>query len=232
MKKSIADESPFAGFTPQSLKFFRNLEKNNNREWFAEHRDEYIRLVADPMKRLVVGLAPMIRQLDPHIVTEPGRTISRICRDVRFSRDKTPYWPYLWIAFRHNAKAWFSAPTYFFEIDGSHYSFGMNIYMPSAATMRRFREMIDADPDAFRKIIKPILKNKKFKLESDKYKRRITCDHGAIIEPWYQSKTIAVVMRRDPDETLYSKKLVDLLMNRYVQLKPLYDFLWKATVLD
>ncbi len=227
MKTSL--EQPFDGFSPGSLKFFHDLERNNNREWFAEHKDEYVRYAAEPMKRLVVSLAPMIRQLDPLILTDPNRTMSRIYRDTRFANDKTPYWPYLWIAFRHASKTWYSAPTFFFEIDGSGYSFGMNIYAPSAATMRRFRERIDADPRRFLETIEPVRKSRSLRLKPDHYKRRLPCELGKRIEPWYQSRAIAVFASREPDKTLYSKKLVDLLIDRYVLLKPLYDFLWSVT---
>ena len=220
----------FAGFTPQALKFFHDLDRNNDRQWFAEHREKYVQYVVEPMKRLVTDLTPMMLELDPKIVTDPNRAISRIYRDTRFAHDKTPYWPYLWAAFRHDSKAWFHAPTYFFSLEATHYSFGMNIYAPSAATMRRFRDKIDDDPQAFLRVIEPIRKNKRFHLKEARYKRRLPCEHGPVIEPWYQSKEIAVLTDREPDKTLYSKKLVDLLMDQYVLLKPLYDFLWSITV--
>ncbi len=226
----IVNPDSFSGFVPQSLKFFRDLQRNNNREWFTNHRDEFDRFIMEPMQCLVADLTPMIAELDPQIVTDPKRTISRIYRDVRFSNDKTPYWPYLWIAFRHDSKTWFHAPTFFFEIDGSQYSFGMNIYAPSAATMRRFRDKIDADPRRFADVIEPIRRSKTLALREDRYKRPLPCEHGSVVEPWYQCKTIAVMSSREPDKTLFSKKLVDLLLDRYVLLKPLYDYLWSATV--
>ncbi len=221
----------FTGFVPRSLEFFHDLDRNNDRVWFAEHREEYDRFVLGPMTRLIADLVPMMLELDPRIVADPKRAIARIHRDVRFSNDKTPYWPYLWAAFRHDSNVWFHAPTYFFEIDGTGYSFGMNIYAPSAATMRRFREKIDIDPKAFLSVIDPIRRGRTFELKEDRYKRRLPCEHGPAIDPWYQSKSIAVLTEREPDKTLFSKKLVDLLMDRYVLLKPLYDFLWSVTVM-
>ncbi len=230
MKKTTADSPPFAGFSPRSLKFLNDLDRNNNREWFARHKDEFVQHVADPMKRLVADLAPMVLELDPQLVTAPNRVIARIHRDTRFSHDKSPYRPRIWLAFKRNVESSMIAPVFMFQLEGSRYLFGAGIACASPATMRCFREKVDADPKAFLKIIEPFRKHKSLKLESDRYKRSLPHEHGPIIDPWYQSKTIAVIAHREPDKTLYSKKLVDLLLDQYVLLKPLYDFLWSVTV--
>ncbi|MDR3197234.1 MAG: DUF2461 domain-containing protein [Planctomycetaceae bacterium] len=221
----------FQGFTPQGLKFLHNLNANNNRDWFAEHREDYLRFVAEPMKQLVMSLTPMMLELDPRVITAPHRVVSRIYRDTRFSNDKTPYRPRVWFAFKREVEYWTETPTYFFQLGEKEYMYGMGVYSASAATMRRFRAMIDDDPEHFRQIIEPVRKSKTFKLETDQYKRRLPCEHSAVIDVWYQSKSIAVLARREPDKTLMSSKLVNMLMERFVLLKPLYDFLWKAVVL-
>jgi uncharacterized protein (TIGR02453 family) len=232
MKKSSPfTESSFRGFSPQGLKFLHDLDAHNNRDWFAEHRNDYLRFVSEPMKQLVAALAPMISELDPLAITTPNRTVSRIYRDTRFSNDKTPYRPRLWFAFKRNVEFWTETPTYFFQLEEKQYMFGMGMYSASAATMRRFRAMIDDDPEHFLRLIEPVRKSKTFKLETDQYKRRLPCEHSVTIDAWYQSKSIAVLARREPDKTLMSPKLVDMLIERFVLLQPLYNFIWKATVL-
>ncbi|MDR2757583.1 MAG: DUF2461 domain-containing protein [Planctomycetaceae bacterium] len=221
----------FQGFTPQGLKFFHNLNANNHRDWFAEHREEYLRFVAEPMKQLVMSLAPMISALDPLVITAPHRTVSRIYRDTRFSNDKTPYRPRIWFAFKREVEYWTETPTYFFQLEEKEYMYGMGMYSASAATMRCFRSMIDDDPERFLRIIEPVRKSKTFKLETDQYKRRLPNKHPVTIDAWYQSKSIAVLAHCEPNKTLMSPKLVNLLIERFVLLKPLYDFLWKAVVL-
>ncbi len=228
--KSSFENTPFTGFTPQGLKFFHDLDRNNNREWFAEHKDEYVKFISEPMKRLVADLGPMIQELDPQVVTDPNRTVSRIYRDTRFSNDKSPYRPRTWFAFKRNLDGWTSTPTYFFQIEEKQYEFGMGMYSATPATMRRFREKIDDDPQKFLNVIEPIRKSRTLKLDPLPYKRRLPCDLGKIVEPWYQSKSIAVLAYREPDKTLFSKKLVDFLIDQFVLLKPLYDFLWSVTV--
>jgi uncharacterized protein (TIGR02453 family) len=232
MKKSLSFSSQiFQGFSPQTLSFFHQLDANNNRDWFAKHRNDYLRYVSEPMKQLVISLSPMISELDPQVISAPHRIASRIYRDTRFSNDKTPYRPRLWFAFKREVDRWTETPTYFFQIEEKKYLFGMGMYSASPATMRRFRQMIDDNPNYFRNIIEPIRKKKTFKLDVDRYKRPLPCEHPAIIDAWYQSKSIAVLAQREPDKILFSSKLVDFLIDRFIFLKPLYDFLWQATVL-
>jgi uncharacterized protein (TIGR02453 family) len=225
-------ETLFQGFSPKILRFFHNLERNNNRDWFLEHRDDYDVHVAEPVKRLVLELVPMVQELDSQIVTEPRRIISRIHRDTRFSNDKTPYRPRVWIAFKRNVESWMLTPAYFFQVQEKDYWFGMGMYADQPATMQRFRRMIDSDPERFLQVIEPIRKNKSLKLEPNRYKRLFPCSHSKAIDAWYQNKSIAVYATREPDKTLFSSKLPDFLMERFVLLKPLYDFLWKAVVLN
>ncbi|MDR1141867.1 MAG: DUF2461 domain-containing protein [Planctomycetaceae bacterium] len=234
-KTSPFTKQPFQGFSPQGLKFLHNLNAHNNRDWFAKHRDDYLQFVSEPMKQLVMSLSPMISELDPLVITAPNRAVSRIYRDTRFSNDKTPYRPRLWFAFKREVEYWTETPTYFFQLEEKQYMYGMGMYSASAATMRRFRAMIDDNPEFFLRITEPVRKSRTLKLETDQYKRRLPFQYpekySITIDPWYQSKSIAVLAHREPDKTLLSSKLVNLLMEHFVLLKPLYDFLWKSVVL-
>ncbi len=225
----------FTGFSPQALKFFRDLNRNNTRDWFAEHRSDYVKFVQEPARSLAAALGPMLEELDPKIMTVPNRVVSRIYRDTRFSNDKSPYRPRVFLAFHRDVDRWSETPAFFLQVEEKQYVFGMGIYGPPAATMRRFRLLIDDEPEQFLAVIDPVLRNRSMALESEKYKRPFPCSFvGSIfrkIEPWYQSKSIAVIGYREPDKTLYSPKLVDFLLDRFVILKPLYDFLWKSILL-
>jgi uncharacterized protein (TIGR02453 family) len=229
--KIFFDDSSFSGFSQAGLKFFHDLDRNNDREWFAKNRDRYVRLISEPMKQLVSAITPIVSSLDPMVITTPHRVVSRIYRDTRFSADKSPYRPRVWFAFKRNVDYWTATPTYFFQLEESSYMFGMGMYSASAATMRKFRDNIDNNPEQFHEIIKPIQRKRNLDLESDCYKRRIPTEYPTIIDRWYQSKSIAVLGHCKPDKILFSPKLVDFLIERFVLLKPLYDFLWNSVVL-
>lgn len=229
----------FSGFLPQTLKFYRDLSRNNNRDWMAEHRSEYLQFVQEPARNLAARLGPMLGELDPDIVTTPTRVVSRINRDTRFSSDKSPYRPRTFLAFRRDVERWSETPAFFLQVEEKQYLFGMGIYGARPATMQRFRAMIDDNPERFIESIQPVLRSRSLVLESEKYKRpflnvyseTLPAATARKIEPWYQSKSIAVIGYRQPDKVLFSPELVDFLLDRFVCLKPLYDFLWRAIVL-
>lgn len=225
------DPVSFRGFLPRTLDYLKRLEKNNDKKWFAENRDDYVKNVAEPMKNLAASLVPMVSELDPYIVTDPKRIVSRIYRDTRFSKDKTPYWTHPWMAFRRPLKNWFHVPTYFFEIHKEGYAFGMNIFRPSSTTMRRFRDKINDDPKGFEKLIAPIHRSRSFKLDTEQYKRCLPCEYTEPVFSWYQSRYVEVICRRKPDKTLYLPTLVTRLTDGFVRLKPLYDFLWSCVAI-
>jgi uncharacterized protein (TIGR02453 family) len=87
---TAATPDRFDGFADRSARFFRALAKNQRRDWFAMHRDEYERGWLGPMKALLAEVHERIDGLFPrHPLAEPK--VFRIHRDVRFSKDKSPY---------------------------------------------------------------------------------------------------------------------------------------------
>jgi uncharacterized protein (TIGR02453 family) len=85
--------SQFAGFKPECFQFFRDLARNNNKPWFDEHRDVYETRVTGAFRALLVELEPALIALNPHfeISGKTNANFTRINRDIRFSRDKSPY---------------------------------------------------------------------------------------------------------------------------------------------
>jgi uncharacterized protein (TIGR02453 family) len=91
----------FRGFPPEAFDFFRRLARNNHKPWFDENRPIYEEHVAGTMKALFEELAPRMLALDAdfEISGKTGRNFSRINRDIRFARDKSPYRRNLYLYF-------------------------------------------------------------------------------------------------------------------------------------
>ena len=93
----------FLGFSTASLEFLRQLKLNNNREWFLEHKKDYIDHVLNPTQLFVASLGEKLKKLSPGIQydlrTNGIGSILRINRDIRFSKDKSPYHSYMRIVF-------------------------------------------------------------------------------------------------------------------------------------
>jgi uncharacterized protein (TIGR02453 family) len=81
----------FQGFSPQALRFLRDLKKNNDRVWFQANKEIYERELLAPLQALTAGLATALRRAKIPIDADPRRAVFRIYRDVRFSPDKSPY---------------------------------------------------------------------------------------------------------------------------------------------
>lgn len=141
------------GFSEASIRFLWEIRLNNHSAWFTAHKQDYQQYLLEPMKNLVTELAGTMKQLDPWLEVTPGvnKTISRIHRDIRFSRDKSPYRDRIWITFKRKIKDWQDAPAYFFEITPEFYRFGMGFYQASKETMNGFRAALLEKTDDFQK---------------------------------------------------------------------------------
>ncbi len=91
----------FQGFRSESFEFFRELARNNNKAWFDQNRERYEQNVVGAFRGLLETLEPFLLKLNPHFETagKTNRNFSRINRDIRFSKDKSPYKPnyYLYV---------------------------------------------------------------------------------------------------------------------------------------
>lgn len=217
----------FTGFTPQTLEYFRSLAANNNKPWFEAHRGDYEKCLLEPLKALVADLSGFMFAIDPDLVTIPAvdRTISRIYRDTRFSRDKSPYKSCLWITFKRQSADWKDAPCYFFEITADSYRFGMGFYSASKETMDRLRQAIERNPARFRQATAFLGKQDTFAPEGEEYRRPLRPDLPEDLQQWHRRKNLYLVCNRQPDEALFTRGLVDELRQGFTLLAPFYDYL-------
>ncbi|MBN2313119.1 MAG: DUF2461 domain-containing protein [Sedimentisphaerales bacterium] len=229
------EERKFNGFSLKTLKFLRGLKANNSKKWFDAHRKEYEEHVLGPMRDLVTDCGDFMLDIDPRFEITPAmnKTISRIYRDTRFSRDKSPFRSIVWFTFKNRSKDWTTLVcVYFFELSVNAYRYGMGFYNAAPAIMKRFREMIDENPQAFQKAISFFSKQKIFVLEGETYKRIIDKDKPEDIQNWYQRKNMYLVCNRKIDDILYSSKLVDDLEYGFNLITPLYRYFQKIKLED
>lgn len=221
----------FNGFSSESIDFLRDLSQNNNKIWFEKNKDLYKKLLLVPMQNLVMDMNDFILSIDPLIDTTPsvGKTISRIYRDTRFSKDKSPYKDTLWITFKRPSKDWSSSvPAFFFEISPTSYRYGMGFFSAVPHTMELFRESIDNSPKEFKKAIAFYAKQKVFVIEGDKYKKIIDKSKPEDILDWYQRKNLYLVCNKNIDDILLSNKLVDELKSNFGLVSDFYHYLCKT----
>ncbi len=228
MMKKAADNG-FEGFSPEALRFLTEVRSQNSKQWFEEHRPEYQRCLLGPMQAFVRELGGFMLTVDPQLEVRPavGKTISRIFRDTRFSRDKSLFRDCLWFSFKRSSRDWEDTPGYFFEINPGGCSYGMGFYLTSRETMAAFRSRIAARPEQFRAAIAP-LREGSLRLEGELYKRPPQPNGPDDLRQWTQRKNFYLVRDRAPDATLFSGAVADEVISEFERVVPLYHYLWET----
>lgn len=157
-------------FTGDTFSFLEELAANNDRAWFARNRDRYERHVKLPALRLVEDIGPELGRISPHFSATP-RSVFRIHRDTRFSRDKSPYKTHLGIQFRHQASGDVHAPGFYFHLEPASVFAALGMWRPPAAAARSVRERMTEDPAAWRRAAHDGAFIAGFRLEGEKLVR-------------------------------------------------------------
>lgn len=137
--------SPTRSFRPALFTFLNDLAENNDRRWFADHKDRYERYVKDAGLQFIRDFEPYLHEISPHFVADDrtaGGSLFRIYRDTRFSEDKTPYKTHLGIQFRHEAAKDVHAPGFYLHLDPEGSFAGVGIWRPDGRSALAIRQAI------------------------------------------------------------------------------------------
>ncbi len=221
------DIPEFTGFCEATFRFLKTNHSKNSKTWFEKNREQYQLMVLRPFQSLVCDLTAIMLSIDPWFEVRPAvdKTISRIYRDTRFSRDKTLYRDNVWLTFKRPSEDWKVSPAFFFELFPTWYRYGMGYYSASARTMEKFRNAIDNRPEPFLKATEFYRQKKYYLLEGEHYKRKLSVPHPPEIMEWYSRKSFYLVCNKKKDKSLMSSKLTGELKVRFLDLKLLYQYL-------
>ncbi|MDQ3019730.1 MAG: DUF2461 domain-containing protein [Bacteroidota bacterium] len=147
-------KEPFLGFQPEALKFLKALTnpKNNNKLWFDEHRDKYENYLKQPMRGLIDTLAVEVNKIDPDIVIN-YKSIFRINRDVRFSKNKAPYKNLYSAAFAFERVKSSEIPQFYFHFDPKQFIFASGQYSMDSDYLKKIRSAISKDFKTYKSLI-------------------------------------------------------------------------------
>lgn len=132
------------------LPFLKKLKKNNNKEWFDKHKDEYLEAKAEVEK--LVGDVLSYKFDDSLGALNPKKCIFRIYRDTRFSKDKTPYKQNMGASMAADGKK-LGRAGYYIHIEPGNCFLGGGIYMPEPEVLKKIRQEIDYNGKELKKII-------------------------------------------------------------------------------
>jgi len=221
-------------FTAASLRFLRDLARNNKKPWFEAHRDEYEADVRAPMRALIEEMDVRFARFAPELTGDPKRSMFRINRDIRFSKDKSPYKTHAACWFRHCAAdhrvggdAEAGSAGLYFHLQPRKSFVGAGIWMPPRPALDKIRDAIADDPKAFGRIIESAAARRRFGGLDDeamlkRMPRGFSEDHPAARWLRYQSFTIG---RQLSDRQVLSPRLADGLEKDFRLMLPLVRWL-------
>ncbi len=172
MARTAAKSEGF--FTRDFFRFLEELKLHNERPWFEANKQRYEDSVKEPTLRLIEALQPLLRKVSQKIVVDPrpvGGSMMRIYRDIRFSRDKTPYKPYVAAMFHHSKGKEGGAPGYYLHLEPGESIFGGGVWHPEGPALKGIRDAIAGDPDGWRKATSKLLKGNLCSMMGDSLKR-------------------------------------------------------------
>ncbi len=145
------------------FKFFRDLSKNNDRDWFQRNKPRYEREVKEPLLQFISDFGPQLRRINPHLVADPrpvGGSLFRIHRDVRFSSDKSPYKTHAGVRFPHEEGKTVHAPGCYLHLEPGAVFAAAGIWHPDPVTLKKVRDAIAADSASWKRAVSQTLKGK------------------------------------------------------------------------
>jgi uncharacterized protein (TIGR02453 family) len=230
----MAQTEIFSGFSKKTLSFFQKLTVNNNREWFADQRQDYEQYVLRPAQAFVAAMGERLRRLTPGITADPrpDGSLFRIYRDTRFSPDKAPYKTHLGIYFWEGKGPRLECSGYYFHLEPPRLMLGGGIYVFPRPLLEHYRQAV-LDPeygDELASAVKKITARPGFSLGGKHYKRLPPGTDPAqpnaellLHNGLYAGWETAV-----PPE-FYSAALIDYCWERFRPLEPLHRWLTNLT---
>jgi uncharacterized protein (TIGR02453 family) len=217
---------------PSTLKFLKDLKKNNNKPWFDANRKQYEEAKKD-FENFVQQVIDSFGKKDKSISSLKAKDcLFRINRDVRFSKDKSPYKTNFGACINKEGRKAFSSAGYYFHLEPGQVFLGGGIYHPLPPELNKIRQEVDYSFKEFKKIItakkfravyKDMDKSHDFVLS--RLPKGYEADNPAAEYLKFKSY---IVMTEFKDDDLTSKTLLKKTITAFETLQPLIDFLNRA----
>ena len=216
-------------FGPEFIAFFEGLAKDNSKAYFDRHRKTYTTHVKEPFDELVADMILRMQEFDPKLAIQPKDAIFRINRDIRFSKDKTPYKTFVGAHIARGGRKDHSRPGLYFHLSHEDIMVGSGVYMVDREALHRIRSHIAGNPDEFARLLEdPGFKGRYGTIRGDANKRVPKEFQGAYeVQPLIANKQFYYRAKMGPD-AIVSDQLTDVLMDHYSAAMGMNGFLTDA----
>ena len=222
-------------FSKKTFDFLRALGRNNNREWFNDHKADFERHVRDPYLQFITDLQAPLARISTHYRADPkknGGSLFRIYRDTRFANDKTPYKTWAAARFFHERRHEMPAPSFYLHIQSGDCFAGGGIWQPEPPTLKKIRDFLYENPSTWKKAThaKKFRENFTFWGESlTRPPRGYEADHELIED--LKRKNFAAGVEFN-NAVAMSSELMPTVVTTFKRIAPMIDYLCAALDLE
>ncbi|MDP4663993.1 MAG: DUF2461 domain-containing protein [Salibacteraceae bacterium] len=217
-----------AWFTPEYEAFFKELKLNNHRDWFHENKSRYETHVKKPFYQFVSDAIERMQLFDPKCQIEAKDAVFRINRDIRFSKEKTPYKTQMSAMVGAGGRKGGMADTgIYFEVGERHVRIYGGVYQPEKEQLQAIRQEILYNTKEFESIINGAAFKKWFGEIKGEKNKRLAPEFAEIQEnqPLIANKQFYYFADLNPD-MLYSDQLLDQFFEAFEASKEVRNFLY------
>lgn len=216
-------------FSEDYLEFFKELAANNHKDWFDTNRKRYETVVREPFKVFTADLIKALSEIDPELDIQAKDAIFRINRDIRFSKDKTPYKLNNSALISREGRKDKNCPGVYLELGPEKLAFYGGVYMPDTKLTHKIRVFLNKQSSELNAILdESNFKSSFGEIHGDKSKRipkelKEAADKQPLImnKQWYYFAHM-------PPEVIIQDDLMQQILNLEKVARPLKDFLTRA----
>lgn len=224
-----------AYFSAATLRFLRDLARNNNREWFAANKPRFEAVLRQPFLQLLGDLQAPLAKVSTHFVADTrtqGGSLFRMHRDTRFANDKTPYKTWAGAKLYHENARLAEAPSFHLHVQPGSSFVGGGLWRPQPESVKRIRDFLADNPAAWKKATRSPAFTAHFALGGESLKRPprgFDADHELIED--LKRKDFTAWENLD-DGVMTSAELKPIVVDRLRRLAPMIDYLCASLELE
>lgn len=223
------DLPPFPGFRQEAFAFLRALKENNDRDWFKPRKEIYEDEILWPFRCLVVDVTERARIAGIPLAGDPKRSIFRIYRDTRFSKDKRPYKTHAGAHLTPTGELDVHGGGFYIHVEPGECFLAAGFWQPETKVLRRWRARMAAEPSEFIEVA-GALEAAGLVFETDeslkRLPREVSIDPDAPVAPYLRWKSF-LATRHVPDEALVDPAFAETVFGTMRETMPLLSYGWR-----
>lgn len=218
----------FTGFTQDAVDFLTDIRFNNNQQFYESNKQRYEEKVKAPLRELCDEMTPVVQLIDPRLDTRPGRTMSRIRRDTRFTKDKSPFRDHVWLGWRYPNERRSEGFGMYWGFGPDWLGWGCGCYATDKPLMDALRLHIRRAPEEVRDALHQPALEGRFEFYGEDYKKiAVPDDVPEDLRGLYVKKGFGIEHKGDEREwaMLRTHEMADLLAADLAAMAPLQQLM-------